>query len=299
MAIIVNPVNAQEEEKTKEKEKEVEKVKETDSEYVYETFSNTRVLWNHSVEMLPKNTLEFIVAHKFGDVLTTDEDGKLAPNVNEWFGLDNLADVRIAFEYGILDNLNVGLGRSKGIGQTRQVMDGYLKFLFLKQKTTGLPISLVYTGSIILPYQPVSTDSTSVASYPTFLHRFTFNNQIHIARKFNDRLSIQLNFGVNHRNYVNFADKNTLVFLGGGVRFRMTKNLGIIVEYHHVLNRDLVFHQNPLSVGVELLTGGHAFTFGYSNGRGVTENLFIPNTTANWLNGEFRLGFGINRRFKL
>jgi len=200
---------------------------------------------------------------------------------------------------GILDNLNVGLGRSKGIGQTRQVMDGYLKFLFLKQKTTGLPISLVYTGSIILPYQPVSTDSTSVASYPTFLHRFTFNNQIHIARKFNDRLSIQLNFGVNHRNYVNFADKNTLVFLGGGVRFRMTKNLGIIVEYHHVLNRDLVFHQNPLSVGVELLTGGHAFTFGYSNGRGVTENLFIPNTTANWLNGEFRLGFGINRRFKL
>lgn len=269
------------------------------SEYVNETFSNTRVLWNHSVEMLPKRTLDFIVSHKFGDVLTTNADGSLAPNVNEWFGLDNLADVRIAFEYGILDNLNVGLGRSKGIGQTRQVVDGHVKWLILKQKTSGMPISLVYTGSMILPYQSASTDSTSIASYPTFAHRFTFTNQIHVAKKFGDRFSAQINFGVNHRNYVNFYDKNTLVFAGAGLRFRMTKNLGVIVEYHHVLNRDLTFNQNPLSIGIEILTGGHAFVMSYSNGRGVNENLFIPNTTSNWTLGEFRLGFGINRKFKL
>jgi hypothetical protein len=270
-----------------------------EAEYVNETISGTRVLWNHSVEMLPKRTLEFIVSHKFGDVLAEDENGKLGPNINEWFGLDNLADVRIAFEYGILDNLNIGLGRSKGIDATRQVVDGYVKYLFLKQKTQGMPISLVYTGSMILPYQKASTDSTSVASYPTFAHRFTFTNQLHIARKFGDRLSMQLNVGVNHRNYVGHNDINTLVFAGGGIRFRMTKNIGVIVEYHHVLNRDLTFNQNPLSVGIELLTGGHAFTFGYSNARGINENLFIPGTTSNWLSGEFRLGFGINRRFKL
>jgi hypothetical protein len=270
-----------------------------EAEYVNETFSNTRVLWNHSVQMLPARTLEFIVSHKFGDVLTTNADGDLVPNVNEWFGLDNLADVRIAFEYGILNHFNIGLGRSKGIAQTRSVLDGYAKWQFLKQKTSGMPISLVYTGSMILPYQSKSTDSTSVAAYPTFAHRLAFNNQIHIARKFGDRLSMQVNFGVNHRNYVNFSDKNTLTFIGGGLRFRFTKNIGVIVEYHHVLNRDLLRNQNPLSVGIELSTGGHVFTFGYSNARGITETLFIPQTTSNWTLGEFRLGFGLNRRFKL
>ena len=34
---------------------------------VKESFSNTRVMSNHSFELLPKRSLEFIVAHKFGD----------------------------------------------------------------------------------------------------------------------------------------------------------------------------------------------------------------------------------------
>jgi hypothetical protein len=32
------------------------------------------------------------------------------------FGLDNSADIRIAFEYGITDKMMIGLGRSKGTG---------------------------------------------------------------------------------------------------------------------------------------------------------------------------------------
>jgi hypothetical protein len=67
---------------------------------VLESFSGTRVLSNHSVELLPKRTLEFIVAHKFGDI--AGDNGGAA----SFYGLDNLADVRIAFEYGVLDKFN-------------------------------------------------------------------------------------------------------------------------------------------------------------------------------------------------
>ena len=78
---------------------------------VLESFSGTRVLSNHSVELLPKRSLEFIVAHKFGDI-AGDNGG-----VSTFYGLDNLSDVRIAFEYGIADKLNIGLGRCKGDGR--------------------------------------------------------------------------------------------------------------------------------------------------------------------------------------
>ncbi len=267
---------------------------------VYETFSGTRVLCNHSTEMLPKRQMEFIVAHKFGDILTRNAAGNIAPNITDWFGFDNLADVRIAFEYGITDNLNIGLGRSKGVGVTRQVVDAYGKYRIFQQRESGMPFSLAYVSSLILPYAKATTDSTSVSSYPRFIHRFTFTNQFLISRKFGERFSLQINAGYNHRNFVAYNDVNGVLFAGISSRLRVTKNIGVIVEYNHqFLRPEEVVHYNPLSFGIELLTGGHSFIIGYSNAQGLNENIFIPGTTSNWLDGQFRIGFSITRRFKV
>lgn len=263
---------------------------------VTESFSGTRVLCNHSIEMLPKKSLEFIVAHKFGDIAGS------AGGLQNFYGFDNLADVRIAFEFGILDDLDIGVGRNKGIGLITGVVDGYAKYKILAQKQSGMPVSLVYVSSLILPYKAASSDPTSITSYPKFLNRFTFTNQILVARKFSDRFVVQANVGYNHRNYVNFTDVNGLAFAGISSRLRFTKVLGMLVEYNHVLNRPSAIasnFQNPLSVGVEILTGGHSFILNFSNARALNENLFIPNTTSNWLDGQWRFGFSINRTFKL
>lgn len=262
--------------------------------YVYESWAGTRVLNNHSTEMLPWRNLEFIVAHKFGDIAGN------AGGISNFYGLDNLADVRIAFEYGFRDNINFGIGRSKGIGVTTQVIDGYAKYRILRQKEMGMPISLTYVGSMVLPYKKPDSDSSSAGSYQKFTHRFGFTNQILVGRKFHDRFTAQLNFGVNHRNYVSFDDENTLFFAGASGRFRIAKWLGIVTEYNHVLNRpDAMLHKNSLSFGIELLTGGHNFTLIFSNAQALNENIFLNQTTSDWLDGQFRFGFSINRRFKL
>jgi hypothetical protein len=263
---------------------------------VFETFHGTRVMFNHAVEMLPKQSLEFIVAHKFGDI--AGNNGGL----DNFFGFDNLADVRIAFEYGLLDDLSIGIGRNKGVGQITGVLDGFLKYRFLEQQVTGMPISATIISSMILPYKKASSDSTLISSYPTFLNRFTFTNQLLISRKFSDRLSLQMNFGYNHRNFVNYNEQNGLFFGGASGRVRFTKSIALLMEYNHVLNRKEETQEdfkNPLSLGVELLTGGHVFVLTFSNARALNENLFIPNTRSNWLDGGFRFGFSINRRFKL
>lgn len=263
---------------------------------VTESFSGTRVLSNHSVEMLPHGSLEFIVAHKFGDIAGS------SGGLQNFYGFDNLADVRIAFEYGLLEKLDIGVGRNKGVGIISGVADGYAKYKILQQKKTGMPINLVYVSSLILPYKPAVADSSSIASYPKFLNRFTFTNQVLISRKFSDRIVIQANVGYNHRNYVDFQDVNGLFFAGIASRLRFTKTFGMLVEYNHVFNRPASIaanFQNPLSVGIEILTGGHSFVLNFSNARGLNENIFIPGTTANWLDGQWRFGFSLNRRFKL
>tara|TARA_B110000037_G_scaffold220310_1_gene287655 strand:- start:14951 stop:15814 length:864 start_codon:yes stop_codon:yes gene_type:complete len=265
-------------------------------EAVLESFSGTRVLINHSVELLPERTLEFIVAHKFGDIAGA------SGGLQNFYGFDNLADVRIAFEYGVLDNLDIGLGRNKGVGLITGVIDGYAKYKILQQKQTGMPVNLVFVSSLILPYKAAISDSSSVASYPKFLNRFTFTNQLLVARKFSDRFVLQANVGYNHRNFVDFVDANGLVFAGFSARTRFTKTIGLLVEYNHIFNRPESIvdnYQDPLSVGIEILTGGHSFILNFSNSRALNENIFVPNTTSNWLDGQWRFGFSINRRFKL
>ncbi|MBI3133382.1 MAG: hypothetical protein HYZ14_01795 [Bacteroidetes bacterium] len=263
-------------------------------DYVLESFAAIRVLNNHSIEMIPKRSLEFIVAHKFGDLAGSNG------GVENWFGFDNLADVRIAFEYGITNRINIGLGRSKGVGLTTQVADGYFKYAILKQQTSGMPVSLNFVSALSIPYAKASTDSTSITSYPTFLHRFIYTNQLLVARKFSDRITLQANVGYNHRNFVSYLDQNGLFFAGLSGRYRFTKTLGILFEYNHILSRPgAVTYTNHLAFGFEILTGGHAFCLMLSNSRGVTENLFIPGTVEDWTKGQFRFGFSINRRFKL
>lgn len=261
---------------------------------VTEFFSGTRVLSNHSNEMLPKNTLEFIVAHKFGDLAGT------GGGLSSFYGLDNLEDVRIAFEYGLFDKIDIGLGRSKGILTMTQVLDGYFKYSILQQKTSGMPVSLTFVSSMAMPYRNASTDSTNAAYYPKWAHRFIFTNQLFVTRKFGDRFILQANLGYNHRNFVADIDKNEISFAGLSGRIRFTKHIGLLFEYNHIFYRpETVAHYNPLSFGIEFLTGGHAFILGFSNSTAINENLFIPGTTSDWTRGQFRFGFQINRRFKL
>ena len=52
---------------------------------VWDTFEGTRVMNNHSTEMLYKRNLEFIIAHKFGDIAGS------SGGLQNFYGFDNVA----------------------------------------------------------------------------------------------------------------------------------------------------------------------------------------------------------------
>src|SRR5918993_1528543 len=89
-------------------------------EYVYQAFKSTRVIMAHSMEMLPSGVLDFRILHRFG---------RVNGGAYEFFGLDGPATVRLGLDYGITDNLTVGIGRST----FNKELDGFIKARVLQQ----------------------------------------------------------------------------------------------------------------------------------------------------------------------
>lgn len=278
---------------TKEKKKE----EGGEKNYVYEAFSNTRLINSHSTEMLRWRVLDFRISHRFGDI-----GGDVGGADNMW-GIYNAADIGLGFEYGIGDDLNVGINRYKGPGPWLQIMDTYIKYRPLRQTTDNkMPVSVAVVGTMSYTTMDESEDQTSVASFRESAHRINYTTQLLISRKFGDRLSLMLMPTYVHRNYVAFGDENSIISIGAGGYFQLTKSIGIQAEYFHNLEERTingVEYVNALSGGVVFNTGGHRFAINFTNSRGLSESQFIPYTTSKWSDGQYRFGFTISRPFKL
>ncbi len=259
-----------------------------------ETYSGTRIVNGHSVETLHKGVLEFRIEHKFGDIAST------GAGINTLYGLDNVSDIRIAFEYGISDKLMCGFGRSRGTGAPyRSLLDGFVKYRLLHQDKKGMPLSLSVLGTTSYSYMPASSISTDVNAFPKSIYRFAYCSQINLARKFGNKFSLSIMPTLVYRNYVATDDINALFSLGSAVSYNVNSKVSLILEYYNNIQKETVRsnYQNSLSAAVEWITFGHNFKVYLTNSGGFGETQFIPYTNTNWAKGQFRLGFCISRKY--
>jgi hypothetical protein len=254
-------------------------------EYVFNAFKSSRVIMSHSMEMLRPGVLDFRILHRFGNV---------NQGISEFFGLDQ-ATIRLGLDYGISNNLTIGIGR----GSYRKEIDGFVKWRAIQQATGpgALPFSLLaVAGSTIIgaPW----TDPTR-KNY--FSSRVGYYGQAIIGRKFSDNFTLQLMPTFLHRNFVDTkADPNDLYAAGLGGRMKLTKRISLNVDYYYVVNqneaRDV---HNPLSVGFDIETGGHVFQLHFTNAVGMNERVFLTETTNDWAKGDIQFGFNISRAFQI
>lgn len=260
-------------------------------------FNSTRVINGHSTDMLWRNEMDIRIAHRFGDM---GVDGAASTA----FGLDNSTDIRIGVEYGVLNNFNVGIGRSKGAGPFLNVIDVYGKYAILKQneeKTIPLSVTFLQTGAYTLMKEV--KDVSSPASFNgNATRRLAYCSQLLIGRKFGQRINVLLAPTYIHRNYVAFEDQNGMFSMGASLRLKVTKVFSLITEYYHNFRSNStilgVEYKNPLGIGLEFDTGGHLFMLNFTNSAGIGETQFIPYTASSWEKGQFRMGFTISRIIK-
>lgn len=273
---------------------ETGQTEEPEDQEVKKTFYSTRIINGHSIETLEKGVLEFRIEHRFGDLAGSNG------GVQNWFGFDNAADIRFAFEYGLTDNLMIGIGRSKGTGAPyRSLIDGFVKYRLLKQQKQGMPISVTLLGTSSLTYMKASPDISKVEHFPEFAHRFAYSSQVNIAKKFGKRLSLAVMPTYVYRNYVASDDVNGLFSIGGAIKYGINSKWAIVLEYYQNIQGDDVrkTNTNSLGIAVEWVTFGHNFTINLTNSKGFGETQFIPYTFEKWDKGQFRLGFCISRKF--
>jgi hypothetical protein len=257
---------------------------------VFQTFKDTRVINSHSVETVPNRKLDFRIGHRFGNL----KDGW-----ERLYGLEDAEDVLFGFEYGLSDELTIGISRTKGAGELSALVSPSIKYRILHQKDdNSMPLSLTLMGVSTISTMK-SSQGEALTNFDKFAHRISYTAQILIAHKFSQRFTLQVMPGYTHRNKVDFDDVNGIFSVGVATRIQINKVFGIIADATFLLaDRPDGFYA-PIGIGLEIDTGGHIFQLNFTNATGIIENDYIPYTTSNWGDKEFRLGFTISRTFNL
>lgn len=259
---------------------------------VESAFKSLKIVNLESTKLAAKGDFYFIVAHRFGFI---------DKGFDDFFGLDN-ANTQLKFLYGVNDWLTVHIGRS-GFQET---YDLAAKYRLYAQKENGFPVTIVGFNSVAINSELKEED------YPNlkFENRLSYVAQVLISRKFSDKLSLEIAPSVFHENTLrDILDENNAVILpnpqdntqfavGLGGRYKLTSRWSVNVDYAAHLNRaSQSNYKNPLSIGVDLETGGHVFQMHFTNAQAMHETGYLGQTVGDWSKGEIAFGFNLVRVF--
>lgn len=246
-------------------------------EVVTATFKGSRLVNGHSVEVRKPGELEFLISHRFGE----------PKGINNFYGLDG-AQIRLGLEYGVMENLNIGIGRSSVF----QVIDGFVKYRLLQQ-SNKIPFTVTAFGSLAFKSDPaLPLDERK--------HRSNYTGQVLIARKFSSSFSMQVMPTLIQRNLVpTNEDENGLIAIGVGGRMKLNQRTSLNVEWYPQLTDHNPNRFNSFAVGFDIETGGHVFQLHLTNAQQMYEAGFIGETGDETRRQTIHFGFNISRVFQL
>lgn len=272
--------------------------------YTIATFKASRLINGQTIETISKNHLNFWISHRFGAV----NSGFIA----NFFGLDE-AKIRLGLEYGLTDRWLVGAGRSS----LEKTYDLYTKYKVLRQ-SNKMPVTATAMAGWGINTMPTGyiMESGSPMKFNNNIERYSYWSQVLVARKFNEKLSLQLMPTIIHVNKVEDPSiPNQLFALGAGGRYKLSQRVTLSAEYYYSFveqedgededddyeaNGAFPYpYRNALSFGVDIETGGHVFQFHLTNARGMVEKQFVGQNVGAWGKGDIFYGFNIARTFSL
>ena len=246
---------------------------------VESAFKALKIVNLESTKLAAKGDLYLVIAHRFSSI----KDG-----AEGFWGLDN-AVTQIKFLYGVSEWLTISGARSE------QAFDFSAKYRFQEQMKDGFPVTIVGFNSLGFNNQM----KESIYPKMDFSDRIMYVSQVLVSRKMSKRLSLQLSPTYFHENFVvDDLQDNSQYALGLGGRYKLTNRLSVNIDYAAHFNRTSTStFKDPLSIGVDLETGGHVFQMHFSNSQGIHEAGFLGNTTGDWGTGDIFFGFNLLRVF--
>ena len=287
---------------------------------VKNTFQSVWIIDNQTVMVPVKGTFEMDINHRFGLWNKGYED---------FWGFFAPSNIRLGASYAPIKNLFVGIGVTKTTATNipyaeapstvaGPMWDGSVKYSIITQTKGRYPVSVTYYGN--LGYN--TKKDTAQEIYLNNSDRLTFFNQILVARKISNKLSLQVGVSLSHQNSVNgyytkYDSANLKVepemehdhfAIDFSARYKLSNVTSLMASYNQPITVHTKNNPNPnFSFGLEFNTSSHSFQLFFTNYYFLVpqiNNLFNTNDPMNhdakadggnpW-SPEFLIGFNITR----
>lgn len=262
--------------------KELDTIKSDKKEIETAAFKALQIATMQSTKLPVKGDWYFLVAHRFGD---------LSKGFDNFFGFDN-ALTKLGGIYGATNWLSLSLSRHT-YNKTYEVG---VKYKLANQEVEGFPVTIVGYNTLDI------NSELSKDIYPNleFSQRMAYSTQLLISRKFSEIFSAQVASIYVHKNlYEATSDLKSTFLLGGGGRYKITKRMSINLEYAARLKvpKEDTLNSNPLTLGLDIETGGHVFQLVFSNSQPMNDISVFTNANGDWTKGKVYFGFNLYRVF--
>lgn len=230
-----------------------------------------------------KGGIELNIIHRFGPM----DNG-----ITDLFGIYAPSNIKMGINYGITDRIMIGLGTTKDY----KLQDLNCKVALIRQNRSGsVPVSVSYYGNIVVSAS--SKDNFGPSDRFKELHRFSYFSEFIVARKFNDRISLQIAPSFMYFNAIDRGYKNYNIGISAGGRVKVFSSSSVIFEYDQSLIKPDEADIKPnIGFGYEIGTATHAFQIFASTYSQIIPQRNLVFNTNDFSKGKFLLGFNITVR---
>ncbi|MBE0423341.1 MAG: hypothetical protein IBX66_05330 [Lutibacter sp.] len=242
-------------------------------------FESATLIENPTNVLFDKNTLEVQMQHRFG----------LINKTNTLAGIyGDGANIRIAVSWAFHERLTLGYGTTKN----SRLQDFFWKAALLRQtRSNSMPVSVTYYGNFTIDARPESV-------FNLVQDRYSFFNQVIIAKRFTPNISLQVAPSISHFNAVEPGMQNDMFAIAFGGRVKISPNTAIIADYSQPLTKFKQGNPHPgISIGAEFATSGHAFQVFLTNYSGIVPQQNYMKNQNDFFKSEFLIGFNITRNY--
>ena len=236
-----------------------------------------------STKIAEKGDFYLIVSHRFGT---------LKNGVQTFFGFDD-ANTKMQLLYSFFNGVQFSLSRES----LNRTYASALKVRLFKQ-SNKFPVNIVAYGTANI------NTLISGDQYPKlkFGDKMSYAGQLLVSRRITKNLSLQIAPSFVRQNLqdlrVTKALNHNQFVAGIGGRIKISKRMSLNADYAYNFNRvKNSLYKNPLTLGLDIETGGHVFQLLFSNAQSTNEPGFLSNAEGNWATGDVFFGFNVVRVF--
>lgn len=262
---------------------QLDSVKSNEKQIETAAFKGLQICNMQSTKLAAKGEWYMVVSHRFGD---------LTHGFDNFFGLDN-ALTKIGGLYGVTNWLTLGASRHT----YKKTYELTAKYKFANQETSGFPVTIVGYNTMDINSELKKAANPGLK----FNNRIAFSTQLLVSRKFSDSFSLEIAPVYVHKNLYEYGlEQKDQFFIGSGIRYKVAKRISVNLEYAARVATPEGFtspYHNPLSLGMDIDTGGHIFQLVFSNSQPMNDVAVFSNTTGKWNGGSIYFGFNMYRVF--